>query len=135
LKIGGKDVTDWTHAEVIRALSEPRAQQIILNVRHDPPPEGLDEFLIHRNENEQYGVKIVGGVREHASYSNRVYDSGIFVSKVIRGGAIARDGRLKVNLNLFKSKIKFISIQNQIVKGRNEIVGSERSEYDWRNSS
>lgn len=96
LKIGGKDVTDWTHAEVIRALSEPRAQQIILNVRHDPPPEGLDEFLVHRNENEQYGVKIVGGVREHASYSNRIYDSGIFVSKVIRGGAIARDGRLKV---------------------------------------
>ena len=96
LKIGSKDVTDWTHAEVIRALSEPRAQQIILYVRHDPPPEGLDEFLVHRNENEQYGVKIVGGVREHASYSNRIYDSGIFVSKVIRGGAIARDGRLKV---------------------------------------
>ena len=90
-------MTDWTHAEVIRALSEPRAQQVILNVRNDPPPSGLDEFLIHRNENEQYGVKIIGGVREHASYSNKVYDSGIFVSKIHRGGAIAKDGRLKVS--------------------------------------
>lgn len=95
LKINGKEVTDWTHPEVIRALCEP-AQQIILTVRHDPQPEGLDEFLIQRKDDEQFGIKIIGGVREQDSYYAKKYDSGIFVSQVHRGGAIAKDGRVKV---------------------------------------
>ena len=99
LKINDKDVSDWTHPEVIRALCHP-AQQIILTVRHDPPPEGLDEFLIQRKDDEQFGIKIIGGVRETDSYCGKKYDSGIFVSKVHRGGAIARDGRVKVHSEL-----------------------------------
>lgn len=95
LKINGKEVSDWTHPEVIRALCEP-AMQIILTVRHDPPPEGLEEFLIQRNDDEQFGIKIIGGVREQDSYYGKKYDSGIFVSQVHRGGAIAKDGRVKV---------------------------------------
>lgn len=68
-----------------------------MTVHHDPPPEGLDEFLIQRAEEERFGIKVIGGVREQTSYQTKVYDSGIFVSKVHRGGAIARDGRVKVS--------------------------------------
>ena len=101
LKINGNEVSDWTHHEVIRALSEP-SQQIILTVRHDPPPEGLDEFLIQRKDDEQFGIKIIGGVLEQDSYCGKKYDSGIFVYKVHRGGAIAKDGRVKVNNNIIR---------------------------------
>lgn len=86
---------DWTHAQVIRALTAP-ASQVIVTVRHDPAPAGLDELTIHRKDDEQFGIKIAGGLRETCSYEAKVYDSGIFVSKVHRGGAIARDGRVKV---------------------------------------
>lgn len=95
LKINGKEIVNWTHPEVVRALCEP-AQQIILTVRHDPQPEGLDEFLIQRKDDEQFGIKIIGGVREPDSYCAKKYDSGIFVSQIHRGGAIAKDGRVKV---------------------------------------
>lgn len=95
LKINGKSVASWTHSQVIRALTEPTSQ-VVLTVRHEPPPAGLDEFTIRRRDDEQFGIKISGGVREPCSYEAKVYDSGIFVSKVHRGGAIARDGRVKV---------------------------------------
>ncbi|XP_057369506.1 protein lap4-like [Daphnia carinata] len=101
LKINGNEVSDWTHHEVIRTLSQP-SQQIILTVRHDPQPEGLDEFLIQRKDDEQFGIKIIGGVLEQDSYCGKKYDSGIFVSKVHRGGAIARDGRVKVGMRLLE---------------------------------
>jgi len=48
LKINEKDVSDWTHPEVIRALCAAPAPEVVLRVRHDPPPPGLDELLIHR---------------------------------------------------------------------------------------
>lgn len=48
LKINGNDVTDWTHPEVIRALWAAPAPEVILTVRHDPQPTGLDELIIHR---------------------------------------------------------------------------------------
>ncbi|EFX82781.1 hypothetical protein DAPPUDRAFT_30665, partial [Daphnia pulex] len=101
LKINGKEISDWTHHEVIRALSEP-SQQIILTVRHDPQPEGLDELLIQRKDDEQFGIKIIGGVLEQDSYCGKKYDSGIFVYKVHRGGAIAKDGRVKEGMRLLE---------------------------------
>lgn len=96
MRINGKNVAGFTHSEVIRALSDPNPQ-MILTVRHDPPPEGLQEIVIQRKEDEQYGIKIIGGLRSHESYQ-KVYDSGIFVARIHRGGVIGRDGRLKVNL-------------------------------------
>jgi len=100
VRINGKNVTGFTHAEAIRALSDPNPQ-MILTVRHDPPPEGLQELLIQRKDGEQYGIKIIGGLRTHESYQ-KVYDSGIFVASIHRGGVIGRDGHLKVGMRLLE---------------------------------
>ena len=102
VRINGKNVTGFTHAEAIRALSDPNPQ-MILTVRHDPPPEGLQELLIQRKDGEQYGIKIIGGLRTHESYQ-KVYDSGIFVASIHRGGVIGRDGHLKVSINISQNR-------------------------------
>ena len=99
LKINGVQVTSFTHHQAVRTLSTADSQ-IILTVRHNKPPEGLEELLIQRKDNEQYGIKIIGGLREHSAYQSKQYDSGIFISKIHRGGVIANDGRLKVKPEL-----------------------------------
>ena len=99
-RINGKKITNFTHAEVIRSLSDPNPR-MILTVRHDPPPEGLQELFIQRNEGDQYGIKIIGGLREHDSYQ-KDYDSGIFIAKIHRSGVIGRDDRLRVGMRLLE---------------------------------
>lgn len=95
LKVNGKDVSKAAHQEAVAALLEP-TPELILTVRHDPPPKGLQELTIHRAEGEKLGMNIKGGLRGHPGNPLDKHDEGVFISKINDGGAARRDGRLKV---------------------------------------
>lgn len=96
LKVNGRDVSKASHQDAVQALLEP-TPELILTVQHDPPPKGLQELTIHRNEGEKLGMNIKGGLRGHPGNPLDKHDEGVFISKINHGGAARRDGRLKVN--------------------------------------
>ena len=63
------------------ALIAP-TQEIVLDVRHDPQPDGLREVVARRGAGEKWGVSIVGGARSKPGNPNDKSDEGVFVSKV-----------------------------------------------------
>ncbi len=100
LKVNGRDVSKASHQDAVQALLEPTAE-LILTVQHDPPPKGLQELTIYRNEGEKLGMNIKGGLRGHPGNPLDKHDEGVFISKINHGGAARRDGRLKVLFFLF----------------------------------
>ncbi|XP_046647495.1 protein lap4-like isoform X3 [Daphnia pulicaria] len=101
LKVNGRDVSKASHQDAVQALLEPTAE-LILTVQHDPPPKGLQDFTIYRNEGEKLGMNIKGGLRGHPGNPLDKHDEGVFISKINHGGAARRDGRLKVGMRLLE---------------------------------
>ncbi|KZS11124.1 Lap4 protein [Daphnia magna] len=101
LKVNGRDVSKASHQDAVQALMEPTAE-LILTVQHDPPPKGLQELTIYRNEGEKLGMNIKGGLRGHPGNPLDKHDEGVFISKINHGGAARRDGRLKVGMRLLE---------------------------------
>ncbi|KAF6029779.1 SCRIB [Bugula neritina] len=95
LTVNGRDISEATHAEAVRTLIEP-SYQILLKIRHDPPPYGLQELVIEREYKEKIGMTIKGGTGGTSGNPNDPADEGIYISKISSSGAIARDGNLKV---------------------------------------
>lgn len=108
LKVNGRDISKASHQDAVQALLEP-TPELILTVQHDPPPKGLQELTIYRNEGEKLGMNIKGGLRGHPGNPLDKHDEGVFISKINHGGAARRDGRLKVLFNIF---INIISENN-----------------------
>lgn len=82
LRVNGKDVTSVAHADAVEALKSS-TQRIDLYVRHDPPPEGLLELVIHKRPGETLGMNIRGGDRaEVPGNPLDPTDDGIFISRV-----------------------------------------------------
>jgi protein scribble len=108
LKVNGRDISKASHQDAVQALLEP-TPELILTVQHDPPPKGLQELTIYRNEGEKLGMNIKGGLRGHPGNPLDKHDEGVFISKINHGGAARRDGRLKVLFNIF---IEIISENN-----------------------
>lgn len=99
VKINGVDITRVTHQQAVAALSDADSQ-LILTVRHDPPPPGLAELVVRRNPYERFGMRIRGGIYPHgylAVHPQNQPKCGIFISRIEHDGAVHRDGRLKVN--------------------------------------
>ena len=104
LKVNGRDVSKASHQDAVQALLEP-TPELILTVQHDPPPKGLQELTIYRNEGEKLGMNIKGGLRGHPGNPLDKHDEGVFISKINHGGAARRDGRLKVLFIIFTKVI------------------------------
>nr|AUG84437.1 scribble [Platynereis dumerilii] len=95
LSVNGKDVTGASHQEAVMSLIAP-TYEIVLEVRHDPPPPGLIEYKLTKTPGEKLGISIRGGARGPPGNPLDSTDEGIFVVKIQPNGAVARDGRLKV---------------------------------------
>lgn len=81
LSVNGKDITSFSHEKAVQALIEP-SYQILMRVRHDPPPPGLKELTIPRASHEKIGMAIKGGAGAAGGNPNDPADEGVFVSKV-----------------------------------------------------
>ena len=96
MSVNGQDLNNATHSEAVTALINA-PNELILVVRHDPPPKGLLEVVITKQPGERLGMNIKGGL--HGSPGNPLdrSDEGVFISKINSNGAAYRDGRLKVH--------------------------------------
>ncbi|XP_076438014.1 protein scribble homolog isoform X5 [Babylonia areolata] len=101
LTVNGKDVRKSTHQEAVMALIAP-THEILLRVRRDPPPPGLQEYVITKTPTEKLGMSIKGGTRNPAGGAMDRSMEGIFISRINEDGAVARDGRLKVGLRILE---------------------------------
>ncbi|KAK8743105.1 hypothetical protein OTU49_001527 [Cherax quadricarinatus] len=95
LAVNGTDMTGASHEEAVMALLNP-PNEIILSIRHDPQPKGLQEVIIKKLVGERLGMNIKGGVQGSPGNPLDKSDEGVFISKVNSSGAVHRDGRLKV---------------------------------------
>ncbi|KAG1666736.1 Protein scribble [Nymphon striatum] len=104
LKVNGSDVSKSTHQEAVQALISP-INEITLQIRHDYLPSGWKEVTINRRPDEKFGMSIRGGIRSKSHVPGNPLDSsdeGIFIFKIVSGGAIARDGQLKVGQRIIE---------------------------------
>ncbi|XP_017775340.1 PREDICTED: protein lap4-like isoform X3 [Nicrophorus vespilloides] len=111
LKVNGTDVTQATHQEAVMELLRP-GDQITLNIRHDPLPEGYQqleikhvdttELVIVKADNEKLGMHIKGGLQGQRGNPLDRSDEGVFISKINSVGAARRDGRLKTGMRLLE---------------------------------
>ncbi|XP_063912792.1 protein lap4-like isoform X3 [Zophobas morio] len=101
LKVNGTDVTQATHQEAVMELLRP-GEKITLTVRHDPLPEGYQELVIEKGENEKLGMHIKGGLQGQRGNPLDKSDEGVFVSKINSVGAARRDGRLRAGMRLLE---------------------------------
>ena len=81
VQVNDKDIRKSTHQEAVMALIAPTFE-IILEVRHDPPPPGLEEYKIYKAPGEKLGISIKGGARGLPGNPLDHTDEGIFISKV-----------------------------------------------------
>ncbi|KAK5649495.1 hypothetical protein RI129_000524 [Pyrocoelia pectoralis] len=101
LKVNGTDVTQATHQEAVMELLRP-VELITLCVRHDPLPEGYQEIVIEKTENEKLGMHIKGGLQGQRGNPLDRADEGVFISKINSVGAARRDGRLRTGMRLLE---------------------------------
>ncbi|KAK4881366.1 hypothetical protein RN001_004685 [Aquatica leii] len=101
LKVNGTDVTQATHQEAVMELLRP-VELITLCVRHDPLPDGYQEIIINKIENEKLGMHIKGGLQGQRGNPLDRTDEGVFISKINSVGAARRDGRLRTGMRLLE---------------------------------
>ncbi|XP_044262612.1 protein lap4-like isoform X3 [Tribolium madens] len=101
LKVNGIDITHATHQEAVMTLLQP-VEKITLTVRHDPLPDGYQELVIEKGENEKLGMHIKGGLQGLRGNPLDMSDEGVFVSKINSAGAARRDGRLRTGMRLIE---------------------------------
>lgn len=101
LSVNGKDISSASHMEAVNCLTT-QSFEILLEVRHDPQPLGLQEIKLYKELGERLGISIRGGAKSKGGHPLDKTDEGIFISRIEPCGAIARDGRLKVGQRILE---------------------------------
>ncbi|CAF3484389.1 unnamed protein product [Rotaria socialis] len=81
LEVNNLDVSQATHLEAVQALLQP-SNEVILVVRHEPQPSGLQEVILARQPGESLGIRINGGIDGKKINPDDPEDDGIFVTEV-----------------------------------------------------
>jgi protein scribble len=82
LKVNGIDVTRATHDEAVDELKRNR-ELVVLTVRRDPQPKGLQEIVFTRSfPEETIGIRIHGGIENKTKNLIDPTDEGIFITDV-----------------------------------------------------
>lgn len=89
VKVNDVDVSSATHSEAVDALKQAGTRVVLYVKRLRAPAESILELELVKG-NKGLGFSIAGGVgNQHIPG-----DNGIFVTKIIEGGAAEQDGRL-----------------------------------------
>ncbi|CDW54746.1 PDZ and LRR 8 domain containing protein [Trichuris trichiura] len=94
LAVNGIDMSAATHHAAVSSLMAS-STEVLLTVRHEALPSGLRDLTVTRLGGEPLGLEIAGGVNSSV-HPYDPSDEGIFISKIIPGAAVAKDGRLSV---------------------------------------
>ncbi|XP_060082856.1 disks large homolog 1-like isoform X2 [Ylistrum balloti] len=91
VKVNETDVSNATHSEAVDALKQAGTRVVLYVKRLRAPLENVLEIELVKG-NKGLGFSIAGGIgNQHIPG-----DNGIFVTKIIEGGAAEQDGRLAV---------------------------------------
>nr|XP_034328877.1 disks large homolog 1 isoform X6 [Crassostrea gigas] len=91
VKVNEVDVSEATHSEAVDALKQAGTRVVLHVKRLKAPTENVLEIQLIKS-NKGLGFSIAGGIgNQHIPG-----DNGIFVTKIIEGGAAEQDGRLAV---------------------------------------
>lgn len=89
VKVNDTDVSSATHSEAVDALKQAGTRVVLYVKRLRAPAENIIELELVKG-NKGLGFSIAGGIgNQHIPG-----DNGIFVTKIIEGGAAEQDGRL-----------------------------------------
>uniref|UniRef100_A0A0X3PSF0 Leucine-rich repeat-containing protein 1 n=1 Tax=Schistocephalus solidus TaxID=70667 RepID=A0A0X3PSF0_SCHSO len=94
LRVNEQDIRDASHDEAVQALIAHH-ENITLEIRRDLPPSGLRELNIPCHPSDKIGLKLLTFQSPVNEDLRRFSLDGIYVSCVVPGGAVARDGRLR----------------------------------------
>lgn len=82
LKVNGIDVTKASHDETVEELKR-YPNEVVLTVRHDPQPLGLNEITLSKlHPEETIGIRIHGGIENKSANPFDQRDEGIFIIDV-----------------------------------------------------
>ncbi len=102
LQVNSVDVTQMSHDDTVNELKS-NAAQVILLVRHDPQPCGMQDVTLRKSYPEEtIGIRINGGIEMKSANIYDAADEGIFVVNLISGTLAHRDGRLQVGTRIME---------------------------------
>ncbi|CAD5114287.1 DgyrCDS3429 [Dimorphilus gyrociliatus] len=101
ISVNDKNIEHSNHDQAVQALTVS-TYEIRLEVSHDPQPPGLMEVKIPKAPNDKLGISIKGGSGSPSGHPNDQTDDGIFISKIIPSGLVAKDGRLKIGQRILE---------------------------------
>ncbi|KAL3312344.1 hypothetical protein Ciccas_009067, partial [Cichlidogyrus casuarinus] len=98
LSVNGIDLRQAYHEQAVEAILGIKSNELVFEVRQDPPPPGLREVIIHRMPGIPLGLKLMGGTNVNSDAQASplgLTDFGIYVNYIDPEGLIDRDGRIK----------------------------------------
>jgi protein scribble len=93
LSVNKETVEKATHADAIKALKNS-GKHLVLTIRHEPQPKGLQEVFFSRRPNQPIGLNICGGIHSPPANINDLTDEGIFIEKIEHGSIADNCGKL-----------------------------------------
>lgn len=105
LKVNNVDVTQMSHDETVTELKS-NMSEVILLVRHDPQPSGMQDITLHKSYPEEtIGIRINGGIEMKSANIYDATDEGIFVVNLISETLAHKDGRLQVGTRIMEVSV------------------------------
>merc|ERR1719427_1574120 len=96
LTVDNVDLRGATHDVAVAALLSGNNKNMVMLVRHDPPPPDMKEVRIVREPGEKLGLSIRGGSGGFPGNPDNPKDMGIFISNLKPEGAAFKCGKLQM---------------------------------------
>jgi C-terminal processing protease CtpA/Prc len=101
LSVNKETVEKATHADAIKALKNS-GKHLVLTIRHEPQPKGLQEVFFTRRLNQPIGLNICGGIHSPPANMNDLTDEGIFIEKIEKDSVADESGKLKIGMRILE---------------------------------
>uniref|UniRef100_A0AC34GGZ4 PDZ domain-containing protein n=1 Tax=Panagrolaimus sp. ES5 TaxID=591445 RepID=A0AC34GGZ4_9BILA len=101
LSVNKETVEKATHGDAIKALKNS-GKHLVLTIRHEPQPKGLQEVHFTRRLNQPIGLNICGGIHSPPANMNDLTDEGIFIEKIEKDSVADESGKLRVGMRILE---------------------------------